>query len=98
MRAADVYDLIRAREKSVKRLRLRLLDGNLDSDFTSELADVLEPFKAPAGAGCPVSIAYIRPDAQAEVTLGDAWRVSPDDDLIQNLRDRYGFDKVALDY
>ena len=98
MRAADVYDLIQAREKSVKRLRLSFLDANLDPDFTSELACVLEPFKAPAGAGCPVSIAYIRPDAQAEVTLGDAWRVSPDDDLIQNLRDRYGFDKVALDY
>ncbi len=98
MRATDVYDLIQAREKSVKRLRLSFLDANLDPDFTSELACVLEPFKAPAGAGCPVSIAYIRPDAQAEVTLGDAWRVSPDDDLIQNLRDRYGFDKVALDY
>ncbi|MFT4820692.1 MAG: hypothetical protein ACI9PN_001554, partial [Candidatus Azotimanducaceae bacterium] len=37
-------------------------------------------------------------DAQAYVMLGDAWRVSPSDELIQNLRDCYGTDQVQLDY
>ncbi|HIG41615.1 MAG TPA: DNA polymerase III subunit alpha [Gammaproteobacteria bacterium] len=98
MRASEVYDLVQARERSVKRLRLSLNGMKLKDNFTSELAEILEPFKGQAGRGCPVSIAYTRANAQAEVTLGDAWRVSPDDDLIQNLRDRYGADQVILDY
>jgi len=98
MRASEVYDLIEARERSVKRLKLSLLDTNLTEDFTEELASILSPFRGRQGEGCKISIAYIRSDAQAEVTLGDAWRVQPDDDLIQNLRDRYGTDQVVLDY
>ena len=56
---------------------------------------MLQPY---IGEGCRVSIVYQRNDAVAEVSLGDAWRVSPDDQLIQNLRDRYGADQVQFDY
>jgi len=58
----------------------------------------LTPYRGKPGQGCQVSVAYIRQDAQAEVTLGDEWRVLPADELIQNLRDCYGADQVSLDY
>ena len=98
MRASEVYDLVDARERSIKRLHLSLSGCALEGDFTAQLANLLRPYKGSAGQGCLVSVAYIREDVQAEVTLGDAWRVSPADELIQNLRDCYGAEQVQLDY
>jgi DNA polymerase-3 subunit alpha len=95
MRAAEVLDLLEARERTIKCLRLSLNETRLDAGFSEELARLLQPYK---GEGCRVSIEYQRNDAVAEVSLGDAWRVSPDDQLIQNLRDRYGADQVQFDY
>ena len=98
MRASEVYDLLQARERSMKCLRVSLVGAELEEGFTTELAEILAPFRGGSGVGCKVSIAYIHRDARAEVTLGDEWRVLPDDDLIQNLRDRYGAEKVELAY
>jgi DNA polymerase III subunit alpha len=98
MRATEIFDLMQARERAVKRLRLSLTSRLLRSDFTAELKDLLMPFRGAPGEGCPVAIAYSCSDAEAEVTLGDSWRVTPDDDLLQNLRDRYGTERVRLDY
>jgi DNA polymerase-3 subunit alpha len=98
MRASEVSDLVDARERSAKCLRLCLQGDDLGGDFTRQLASILAPYKGKFGQGCRVSVAYTRQDAQAQVTLGDAWRVSPCDELIQNLRDRYGTDQVQLDY
>jgi len=95
MRATEVLNLLEARERTIKCLRLSLNGSSLDSGFSRELAGLLQPFK---GDGCRVSIEYQRNDAVAEVSLGDAWKVSPDDQLIQNLRDHYGTDQVRFDY
>ena len=98
MRASEVLDLVDARERSIKRLRLCLSWGALEGDFTTQLASLLAPYRGKSGQGCQVAVAYIRQDAQAEVILGDDWRVLPADELIQNLRDCYGADRVSLDY
>jgi DNA polymerase-3 subunit alpha len=98
MTATDVRDITKARASIAKGLKLQLMGCDLKEDFTSELADLLTPYKGRFGEGCPVSIVYLHESAKAEVTLGDAWRVSPADDLIQNLRDHYGNERVVLDY
>jgi DNA polymerase III subunit alpha len=98
MRASEVLDLVDARERSIRRLHLSLSGGALEGDFTTRLASLLTPYRGKPGQGCQVSVAYIRQDVQAEVTLGDDWRVLPADELIQNLRDCYGADQVSLDY
>jgi len=98
MRASEVFDMAQARERAIKRLKLRLVGADLADNFTDELAQLLTPFKGRPGEGCPIAVAYVCEEAEAEVTLGDAWRVLPDDDLIQNLRDRYGNERVVLDY
>jgi len=98
MRASEVLDLVDARERSIRRLHVSLRGGALEGDFTTQLASLLTPYRGKPGQGCQVSVAYIRQDAQAEVTLGDEWRVLPADELIQNLRDCYGADQVSLDY
>ena len=50
------------------------------------------------GAGCPVTIAYECSDAIAEVSLGHDWRVRPEDDLLQELRDLYGTERAQFVY
>ncbi|MFT7090691.1 MAG: DNA polymerase-3 subunit alpha [Candidatus Azotimanducaceae bacterium] len=98
MRASEVFDIAQARERAIKRLKVRLVGADLGDNFTDELAQLLTPFKGRPGEGCPIAVAYVHEEAEAEITLGDAWRVMPDDDLIQNLRDRYGNERVLLDY
>jgi len=44
---------------------------------------VLTPF---AQGTCPLNINYVTPDAQAAMTLGIQWRVSPTDDLLHQLK------------
>jgi DNA polymerase-3 subunit alpha len=98
MKATDVRNLTQAREGAAKSLKLSLMGCDLSANFTAELAELLTPYKGKFGQGCPVSVVYLHEEARAEVTLGDAWRVSPADDLIQNLKDRYGAERVVLDY
>jgi DNA polymerase-3 subunit alpha len=98
IRATEVYDLIEARERSIKRLQLNLNSHLLPGDFTSELAEMLRPYKGKMGLGCPVSVDYLRHDANARLYLSDAWRVRPEDDLLQNLREHYGAEQVQFVY
>lgn len=96
MRATQIYSLVEARERTVKRMLLKLNSSDLDNDFSNHLAGILEPYRGKGG--CPVVVAYSRNDACAEVLLGDEWRVQPHDDLIQKLKDHYGAERVDLDY
>jgi DNA polymerase-3 subunit alpha len=96
MRATDVWNLVQAREKSIKQLRVVLDSGKLEADFSARLARLLEPYKGTQG--CRVSIDYSCVDASARLILGDAWRVRPHDDLIEKLQDHYGTEHVVLDY
>ncbi len=98
MKATEVKDITRARANTLKQLKLRLLSQDLSANFTTELAELLTPYKGKFGEGCNVTIDYVTEQAEAEVMLGEAWRVAPADDLIQVLQDRYGPERVVLDY
>jgi DNA polymerase-3 subunit alpha len=96
MRATDVWNLVQAREMSAKNVIVNLDGCQLDVNFSSQLARLLEPYRGTEG--CPVSIIYRGEDAKARLTLGDKWRVKPHDDLIEKLRDQYGAGQVGLEY
>ena len=98
MRATEVLSMEQARVKSVKKLKLNVDQQTLAPDFAKELASILAPFKGYDGQGCPVVVEYCRTEASAEVIFGDEWRVQPSDDLMQDLRNRYGPERVNLHY
>ncbi|HAK53579.1 MAG TPA: DNA polymerase III subunit alpha [Gammaproteobacteria bacterium] len=98
MRASEVLSMEQARVKSVKKLKLNVDQQSLAPDFVKELASILAPFKGYDGQGCPVVVEYCRMEASAEVVFGDEWRGEPTDDLMQDLRNRYGPERVNLHY
>lgn len=98
IRASEVYSMEKARARSAKKLKVNLDQRSMPENFVAELADILAPFKGPGEDGCPVVVEYCRSEASAEVIFGDEWRVSLSDDLIQNLRNRYGSEQVYLHY
>jgi hypothetical protein len=48
--------------------------------------------------GCAVRVLYSAPDARAEVSLGAEWRLSPSDEALGRLRERFGPERVLLRY
>jgi len=85
MTADKIFDLALARAQFARALKLSM-NGKSDA---RRLIELLAPHRLPAGdaeaSGCPVTIAYHNGKAQCEVTLGDAWRVLPTEQLSGHL-------------
>ncbi|MES2825806.1 MAG: DNA polymerase III subunit alpha [Pseudomonadota bacterium] len=100
MRADNIRLLADVRQEKARELCLELESGALPANFIRQLNDMLEPYRTtPAKeARCPLIIDYRRSDAKAQLRLGQAWNVRPEDELLQSLRDKYGASKVRLVY
>jgi len=95
MRVKEVRSLLHARQNYAAELRIELRRDMVDAPFTDELERVLS---GASGGTCPVALVYGGQGSRARVRLGERWRVSPSDELIQSLRDRVGNDGVTLLY
>jgi DNA polymerase III subunit alpha len=95
MRADTISLLSDVRQEKARELCLELESGNLPANFIRELSDILDPYRE---GRCPLVIDYQRSNARAQLRLGNAWLVRPEDDLLQRLRDQYGTTKVRLVY
>ena len=95
MRARGVRSLLQARQDYVSELTIEVSDDMLDPQLT----DWLEKTLAGAGGGhCPVSLIYRQAGGKARVKLGERFQVLPSDELLQELRDCVGSERVALQY
>ncbi|MGB3611080.1 MAG: DNA polymerase III subunit alpha [Cellvibrio sp.] len=95
MRADAISLLSDVRQEKARELCLELESGSLPANFVRELSEILDPYRE---GRCPLVIDYQRSNARAQLRLGDAWLVRPEDDLLQRLRDQYGTAKVRLVY
>jgi len=95
MRARSVRSLLQARQDYASELTIEVSDEMLDARLT----DRLEKALAGAGGGhCPVSLIYRQAGGVARIKLGERWQVLPSDELLQQLRDCVGSERVALQY
>jgi DNA polymerase-3 subunit alpha len=95
MRASGLRSLAEARQNSISDLTIEVSAEKANEQF----AERLEKTLAGAGGGtCPVSLLYRQPSNSARIRLGERWQVVPSDELIQELRDVVGAEKVALQY
>lgn len=95
MSASKLYDIDHAREAFAKRLILKVDQNKAANGFIKDLVGVLTPFRE---GYCPVWVDYQRPDASAQIQLGQEWRVRPTDELIRRLAELAGADRVHVEY
>ncbi|MEE4190989.1 MAG: DNA polymerase III subunit alpha [Halieaceae bacterium] len=95
MRANSVRSLEQARQSARAELTIEVAADLVDEAFADRIHQLLE--HAHEGQ-CPVAFWYCQPDNRARLPLGERWRVSPTDDLIQQLQECCGPGKVTLSY
>ena len=100
MSAENVRLLEDVRQEKSRELSLVLESGHLPSNAVQQLSETLDPYRSSPQqeARCSVVIHYQRSDARAQLRLGDAWRIRPEDELLARLRDQYGSKNVSLHY
>jgi DNA polymerase III subunit alpha len=89
--AESVFDLAAVRRRWARGLRLAF-NGNASAD---RLAEILQPFRP---GSLPITVAYVNDRIGGEVDLPDAWRVTPDDALIDRLREWLAPENVQVLY
>lgn len=95
MNVREVFDIGTARSHYAKSLVINVLPRH----FQAGLIDTLQTLMQSRGqGGCPVVLDYCREGAKAKVMLGAQFKLSPDDDVMQTLRQAVGKDNVFLNY
>ncbi|MFQ1997320.1 DNA polymerase III subunit alpha [Aeromonas veronii] len=93
MSAREILDINDARERFARAIRISLDEQRIDDRFFPRLCEILEPARAGV---CPVQVNYRRPGSRVRLTLGTEWRVTPTDQLIDDLRVLLGRERVEL--
>ncbi|MFQ2080966.1 DNA polymerase III subunit alpha [Aeromonas veronii] len=93
MSARELLDINDARERFARAIRISLDETRIDARFFPRLCEILEPARAGV---CPVQVNYRRPGSRVRLTLGTEWRVTPTDQLIDDLRVLLGRERVEL--
>lgn len=93
MSARELLDINDARERFARAIRISLDEQRIDERFFPRLCEILEPARAGV---CPVQVNYRRLGSRVRLTLGTEWRVTPTDQLIDDLRVLLGRERVEL--
>src|SRR5690554_755304 len=93
MRAESVANLLEMRSRSQRKLCVRI-DAN---NWHSSSRDMLESMLVEdAEQGCEVCVQYTLDKLQAQLQLANQWRISPDDDTVQQLKRVFGADNISF--
>ena len=95
MTAREVYDISTARERFAKSVEIKIRQDQINSGFFEEFTKVMEPHRFGA---CPVTVYYSREEARVKMQLGTEWRVTPADELLEQLRLLLGNKQVRLKF
>ncbi|MFI4956864.1 MAG: DNA polymerase III subunit alpha [Gammaproteobacteria bacterium] len=95
MRAQEVFTFVEARNLFLKRMLITVDAQGHEAEFSQKLGAMLAPYQS---GMCPVHIDFRHPSVKAQLVLGEAWRIMPDDILVQALREWLGMDAVVLEY
>ncbi|WP_375751080.1 DNA polymerase III subunit alpha [Vibrio sp. HN007] len=95
MSAREVLDIGEAREKFARGLSISIEQSQIDEQFFERFSSIIEPHRA---GTVPVNVYYQRPDARARIALGAEWRVTPNDALLDDLKQLLGKGQVELEF
>jgi DNA polymerase-3 subunit alpha len=92
--ADAVWDLAAARNRFARAMRITCNGGSSGP----RLKELLGPYRNGGNGGCPVSVLYSNGNAACEIELGEDWRVSLQDALLDGLRASFKADNVRVVY
>ena len=95
MSAEKIYNIDQARAAFAMRLVIDVNSGLAENGFVDELKAILEPLSQ---GRCPVVLNYTSDNAEAEIALGDNWRIVPTGTLLTKLYQLAGEHHVRLIY
>ena len=95
LRVSAVHSMVQARERHANRLELKVDQAQFNNGFLSSLKDTLSPYSPGA---CKVALRYCRSDVESTIEFGQQWRVSPTDEVLQELAYLLGDKCVRLVY
>ena len=94
-----VMSLAEARASRSRGLEIRVDAASMGSRFVHELQQLLAGHRPLDGQqGASVRLHYRRPDVEATLRLGDAWRVNPSEERLKRLRQQLGNAAVEVLY
>ncbi len=93
--ARDVMDIVQAREKNAKALAIKVDTQTLETKKMSQMQSILQAFN---GGSCPVQMAVTHPDAEVTLACGAKWYVTPEDQLLHDLKQCLGEKAVSILY
>ncbi|MCG7636134.1 MULTISPECIES: DNA polymerase III subunit alpha [unclassified Alteromonas] len=93
--ARDVMDIVQAREKNARALALNIDTQLLEPKKMSQMQSILQAFN---GGSCPVQLAVTHPDAEVILVCGARWYVTPEDQLLHDLKQCLGDKAVSILY
>ena len=93
--ARDVMDIVQAREKNARALALNIDTQLLEPKKMSQMQSILQAFN---GGSCPVQLAVTHPDAEVTLACGARWYVTPEDQLLHDLKQCLGEKAVSILY
>ncbi|MFI2812768.1 DNA polymerase III subunit alpha [Microbulbifer sp. YPW16] len=95
MTVNGVATLDELRQGSVTGVRLKLDSASAPAGLAQRLSACLRPY---VGGSCGVLMEVERSDARGTFQLPPEWKVEPNDQMVQSLRELLGRDRVVLDY
>lgn len=93
--ARKILTLDQARGIYAKRLLLKINEQQFNEQFVEQLKSTLQPF---CGGFCPIFIRYQNEKANADLVLGNNWRLRLNQNLLESLHKLCGKDAVAIEY
>jgi len=97
LRASQVLTMDEARQKFSRGLALDFTSSQLPDNFNKKLKEILQPYQVP-GATCPIAILYKAEEAEGKISLGPEWHVKVSQQLLFDLEEHFGDEKVTLHY
>lgn len=95
MSARDIIELSEAREKYVKGLCVSLQEADINRPFLQQLQRSFEPYR---NGSVPVNLYYQTESARARIQFGTTWRITPNDELLINLKRLLGNERIELEF
>jgi len=91
----DVLDIVQAREQNARALALTLDLVQWDEKRLATLQRLLDGYR---GGSCPVQLHVLHQDAEVTLLPSAAWYVTPEDQLLHELKQQLGESGVRLCY